>query len=899
MITRPACKRYLISFVFFLTLIGFFPSISFLSLAQPAPDQSLQFADFVEPAFPFITNTLNADSLGPHEPARNLSVRGIILPLGHHTYACFDPDLLRLSVAWHGEFMSLVSMALVSYNEAGNKRNGIPQVLGNPVTGTGIYPGWSIGAPRFEDPRAEGRNPLEVGRGPLPSDQGTWKGIRIENGEAVLEYAVGGVDVEERITGNKPESGMAGFTRHLTVGANSEMMHLVLAEIHKAERVDVEAQQVTVHLGEGNVLSIRLDNPAGRLRLEQGHYLTLALPPARDERRFSLAINRTVGETMVGSPRKTVEGRFWSEPAITEVKKGSEEAAFAIDEITLPLPNRWDRNVRIAAVDFFSDGRGAVSTFEGDVWIIDGIDGDALTWTRFASGLYEPMSIKVVRDTLYTFGREGIIRLVDTDGNGEADWYQNYSDTVVQTGESREFPLSLAVRPEGGFFISKGAALNAGPPTSPAVMPGFRSGGPHSGSVIAVYPGGEKIEVVASGFREPYMSYHRKPGLLTSSDQQGNFVPSTPIYVVQQGGFYGVPATAQQGVQTTPVPPLTWIPHEMDRSSSEQIWIDSQTMGPLNNRLIHLSYGQPGLYRVYMDTTTTPWQGGVALLPGTYPGPIMKGAMNPADGFLYVAGFQVWDSSAPGISALIRYRPTGKKLQIPTSFKVGKQGFLLTFDAPLNPQKATSLEAYRVLRWNYKRTPAYGSAHFTLDGDPGEEPIGIMEPQLSADGKQLFIQVPGLVPVMQMQLDYALAFSDGEPAQGRVAFTVHQLESLELEGFEQRTMPEEVIKVAVVEEDASIERGQELVLRSGCIGCHSQDGATDGYSGPSFKGLYGTQRRLQDGSARMAYERYLRRSIYEPDVEVVRGYDVSMQSYLGILSESEVDSIILFIKSLE
>jgi len=46
---------------------------------------------------------------------------------------------------------------------------------------------------------------------------------------------------------------------------------------------------------------------------------------------------------------------------------------------------------------------------------------------------------------------------------------------------------------------------------------------------------------------------------------------------------------------------------------------------------------------------------------------------------------------------------------------------------------------------------------------------------------------------------------------------------------------------------------------------------------------------------------YLRQSILEPAAKIVEGYErgeVSMPSYAGVLSESQVQSLILFIKSL-
>ena len=49
--------------------------------------------------------------------------------LGNDTYACFDTDLLRVASVWRGGFVSMTTMAQISYQQAGNKNNAIPKVL--------------------------------------------------------------------------------------------------------------------------------------------------------------------------------------------------------------------------------------------------------------------------------------------------------------------------------------------------------------------------------------------------------------------------------------------------------------------------------------------------------------------------------------------------------------------------------------------------------------------------------------------------------------------------------------------------------------------------------------------------------------------------------------------------
>ena len=68
----------------------------------------------------------------------------------------------------------------------------------------------------------------------------------------------------------------------------------------------------------------------------------------------------------------------------------------------------------------------AVCSISGDVWRVSGVDDklDHLKWRRFATGLNQPLGIKVVKDEVYVLGRDQITRLHDLNGDGEADFYE-------------------------------------------------------------------------------------------------------------------------------------------------------------------------------------------------------------------------------------------------------------------------------------------------------------------------------------------------------------------------------------------------------------------------------------------------------------------------------------------
>jgi cytochrome c oxidase subunit 2 len=99
---------------------------------------------------------------------------------------------------------------------------------------------------------------------------------------------------------------------------------------------------------------------------------------------------------------------------------------------------------------------------------------------------------------------------------------------------------------------------------------------------------------------------------------------------------------------------------------------------------------------------------------------------------------------------------------------------------------------------------------------------------------------------------------------------------------------------AVGEEPA----GHELLEKHGCLGCHSLDGSTK--VGPSFKGIWGRNVTvLTNGVERniTVDEAYLRRSILEPNADVVKGFPPVMPPFT--LKDEEIRAILDYLKGLK
>jgi cytochrome c oxidase subunit II len=90
--------------------------------------------------------------------------------------------------------------------------------------------------------------------------------------------------------------------------------------------------------------------------------------------------------------------------------------------------------------------------------------------------------------------------------------------------------------------------------------------------------------------------------------------------------------------------------------------------------------------------------------------------------------------------------------------------------------------------------------------------------------------------------------------------------------------------------------GRQLYNQRGCASCHSLDGTQR--TGPTFAGTFGGQRRLTTGETVLFDENYVRESILEPNAKIVDGFSPVMPSFMGQLTDQQIDALVAFIKSL-
>lgn len=422
---------------------------------------------------------------------------------------------------------------------------------------------------------------------------------------------------------------------------------------------------------------------------------------------------------------------------------------YAVDTIRPPFENPWNALLFFGDHDFGADGTAFLATMHGDVWRVEGLDAtlEHVRWRRYASGLYHALGLVVAEGSVYVLGRDQITRLHDLNNDGEADYYECFSNRYATSPGGHDFICGLQRDALGRFYTASSTQ-----------------------GVIRIGPKGDSVEVLATGFRNPDGLGLTPDGSVTVPCSEGEWTPSSMICEIRPGGFYGY-----RGPQNDQPPdlPLVYLPRGLDNSSGGQVAIPDNRWGPLAGKMVHLSFGAGSHFLLLRETVDGQPQGAVVPLPGEFQSGVHRGRFHPVDGQLYVSGMAGWGSYTPADGCFQRVRYTGDPVQLPAEFHAHENGILVRFTSKLKPAVANDPRSHLAQVWNYRYSPGYGSLELSPrhPGLEGHDPLPIRSARVVEDGRALFLEIPDLQPVNQLQLH--MKVDDGPPLD--LFATVHKL----------------------------------------------------------------------------------------------------------------------------
>jgi cytochrome c551/c552 len=448
--------------------------------------------------------------------------------------------------------------------------------------------------------------------------------------------------------------------------------------------------------------------------------------------------------------------------------------------ITIPAPEGV--LLEVGGVATLPDGRVAVATRRGDVWVIENAEmenGAAPAFTLFASGLHEPLGLVYKEDAFYTAQRGELTKLVDSNGDGKADVYETIYAWPL-SGYYHEYSFGPKIAPDGSFFVTGNVAFGD--------QEWWRgeSRRPWRGWTMKIHPDGT-MEPWATGMRSP-CGLGMIDGEFFYDDNQGDWMGSGGVWHVKKGSFTGNPAglvwtnlpnsplklsidqlyakvdprkvkkngqfvKPENVIDETPTflfnvkkdfpevqLPAVWLPHGILGISNSEIVRDETQgkFGPFAGQIFVGDQGQSKIMRVVLEKVNGEFQGvafdfksgfqsGVLRMNWSHDGSLFAGETNRG-----------WGSAGTTNSGLQRLLWTGKVPMEMKTVHAMPDGFDIEFTLPVDKAKAEDLASYAGRSFIYKYHPVYGSP--TVNN----EKLSIKGVKVSADGLHIRVVVDNI-----------------------------------------------------------------------------------------------------------------------------------------------------------
>ena len=649
----------------------------------------------------------------------------------------FEKDTMRIGAVWSGDFIDYRSIMF------DGSHGSHPKIKGKALFVMPNAPAWAKpGTESFEDSRFKG--PDGIHYGPLSQDWARFTGRYIYGKKSVLSYRVGDANILESFDF---KDGV--YIRNLNISASSKALYHRLAPANVKVAVSGSAKLIS-----------------------KDGFHTLAVPASQKlDVQIFMAENEADLNKVKGTYKPVDNTAFtkggpaqWKETVQTQIAAGSGEGAYVVDEITVPFKNPWSSWMRIGGFDFFKDSdRGAVCTWDGDVWTFSGLLSGQLSWKRMASGMFQPLGLKIIDEKIYVTCRDQLALLHDFNKDGEADFIECFNGDQQVTDHFHEFAMGLQSDNEGNFYYAKSARH-----AKTALVP-------QHGTLMKVSKDGKKTEILANGFRAANGVCLNPDGTFFVTDQEGHWTPKNRINWVKPnakdpaffGNFMGYHNKSNKDSEMDE--PMVWLTQKYDRSPAELLWVDSEKWGPLKGQLLNISYGYGRMYVTPHEIVDGVAQGGVsALRIPDLPSGSMRGRFHPGDGQLYTAGLFAWASNRqdrPGGFWRIRY--TGREVMQPVGLNATKEGIKITFSDPLGSEQDFS--KLQVIKWHINRSSRYGSNH------EGEGPMKVESVKVLSDNKSIFIKIQDMKLTRGMEISGTVKSASGKEFPIQISNTVNIL----------------------------------------------------------------------------------------------------------------------------
>ena len=430
-----------------------------------------------------------------------------------------------------------------------------------------------------------------------------------------------------------------------------------------------------------------------------------------------------------------------------EPSKPVEADYYRLEPLAIPL----DAFLEVGALEWIPDGRLAVASRRGEIWMVVDPTGLEPRWTRFAHGLHEVLGLAWRDGWLYVTQRPEVSRLRDDDGDGVADRFETVADGWGVSGDYHEYAFGSKFDRDGAIWVVL------------CLTGSFDSRVPFRGWAVRVTPDGRTIPTT-SGIRSPGGIGFDCAGNVLYTDNQGpwngacslkHLVPGD--FVGHPGGFAWYDLAPEMGprppepasgsrwateVRKNPRlrPPVVFFPYDLMGKSAAGVVCDTTggRFGPFGGQVFVTDQSHSVVMRCCLETIDGVMQGACFMFREGFASGSLAEQFAP-DGSLFVGGTnRGWGSRGAGDYALERLVWTGRTPFEVHSMRAVPDGFELEFTQPVDAATAGDPRSYAARGFTYIYQSAYGSP--VVD----EEPCPVEKAEPTADRRRVRLTLGNL-----------------------------------------------------------------------------------------------------------------------------------------------------------
>ncbi|MDG2048235.1 MAG: DUF1080 domain-containing protein [Halioglobus sp.] len=408
---------------------------------------------------------------------------------------------------------------------------------------------------------------------------------------------------------------------------------------------------------------------------------------------------------------------------------------------------------KVGGLAFRNDGKLVVASWDKDgaVFLVDPKPDRKSQVQRIAEGLHEPLGLTIVDDRLFVLQKQELTELIDNNSDGVIDRYRAVSYDWPSSTNFHSFAFGLLHADDYFYFL-----------LSICVLPGGASCPdqlPTQGKLLRADKAGD-VETYASGFRTPNGIAFGPNDDIYVTDNQGDWLPSSKVIQVNEGGFYGSRAVADAGPnRLEETPPTAWLPQdEVGNSPTQPLLL---TEGPYAGQMIHGDVYNGGIKRLFLETVDGRQQGAVFHFSGGLQGGVNRMARGP-DGAIYlgeVGNPPNWgehDKLWYGLERMVWVDNVAFEI---VTMKAQEDGFLIELTQPLAVNQEISPSDLLVKQWFYHPDEQYGGPKYD------ETVLAVSALEIATDRRSLRLKIPGLKAgyVIYLRLDDRLRSDTNKP----------------------------------------------------------------------------------------------------------------------------------------